>query len=90
MRLDSLQQAYEANNAYLSNIIAVMNPTTRPTRTLPDSAVSQIDTPFSPDSLFPTSVEERNFLSMMREQEKYNISVIGSVGCRKHAVCSGE
>ena len=76
MRLDSLQQAYEANNAYLSNIIAVMNPTTRPTRTLPDSAVSQIDTPFSPDSLFPTSVEERNFLSMMREQEKYNISVI--------------
>ena len=76
MRLDSLQQAYEANNAYLSNIIAVMNPTTRPARTLPDSAVSQIDTPFSPDSLFPTSVEERNFLSMMREQEKYNISVI--------------
>lgn len=77
MRLDSLQQIYETNAAYISNIMSVLNPaiTNRDTAAKP-SEVSQIDVPFSADSILPTSYEERKFLSMMREREKYNISVI--------------
>ncbi len=77
MRLDSLQHLYETNAAYISNIMAVLNPTMPNPDTISKAPmVSQIDVPFSADSILPTSYEERKFLSMMREREKYNISVI--------------
>lgn len=76
MRLDSLQQVFLSNEAYLSNIINVLNPTlSRDTSPVTDS-VTKNDPAFSPDSLLPTSIDERKFLAMMREREKYNISVI--------------
>lgn len=76
MRLDSLQQIYETNAAYISNIMSVLNPSVTSSDTATVSEVSQIDVPFSVDSILPTSNEEKKFLSMMRERDKYNISVI--------------
>lgn len=77
LRLDSILQVYETNTAYLNNILAVMNPSVSDSDSSHNqTSVSQIDVPFSPDSLRPTSQEERKFLSMMSEREKYNISVI--------------
>lgn len=76
MRLDSLQQAYENNVAYLANIMEVINPSHAGKDSIRKENISEIDIPLSPDSLLPTSIEERKFITMMREREKYNISVI--------------
>lgn len=75
MRVDSLQQAYHTNAAFLDNIINVLNPACSSEKrdSLPASASS---IPLSPDSLLPVSPEERKFAAMMRERERYNISVI--------------
>lgn len=75
MRLDSLQQIYETNAAYINNMMAVINKASTDGKST-SGEVSQIDVPLSPDSILPTSPEERKFLAMMREREKYNISVI--------------
>lgn len=76
MRLDSLQQVYEDNQAYLANVMRIINPDDiGEPYVYPTPAVST-DVPVQPDSLLPTSTEELRFLSMMREREKYNISVI--------------
>lgn len=76
MRLDSLQQIYETNASYINNIMSVINLSVAANDVHDNHEVSQIDIPFEPDSLLPTSPEERKFLAMMREREKYNISVI--------------
>lgn len=73
LRLDSLKMAYETNSAFLDNIMNVLNPVTSLRQ---DSAVSSATVPLSPDSLLPTSQEEEKFVAMMREREKYNVSVI--------------
>lgn len=70
LRLDSLLEVYDNNALFLDNIRNVLNP--QPiTR---DTTLSHL--PLSSDSLMPTSVEEQRFMSMMREREKYSISVI--------------
>lgn len=75
MRLDSLQQIYETNASYINNMMDVINKASSDGKSAVGE-VSQIDVPLSPDSILPTSPEERKFLAMMREREKYNISVI--------------
>lgn len=75
MRLDSLHNAYEQNKAFIENIIHVMNPQDYHRDTL----ASVMTTPMSPDSLLPTSPEEINFVSEIKEREKYNISVISQL-----------
>lgn len=72
MRLDSLKMAYNTNAAFLDNILNVLNPD----GSRNDTTVSFLTIPLSPDSLPPASPEEERFMSMMREREKYNISVI--------------
>ncbi|MDE6533508.1 MAG: M23 family metallopeptidase [Muribaculaceae bacterium] len=73
LRLDSIRMAYETNATYIENLLNVINPHISRTDT---SSLSALTTPLSPDSLIPTSPEELNFVTMMREREKYNISVI--------------
>jgi hypothetical protein len=73
LRLDSLRNAYETNVAFLDNLKNVLNPNPTPIDT---SALSSLTTPLSADSLLPTSKAEENFVAMMREREKYNISVL--------------
>lgn len=73
MRLDSLQDAYDKNAAFLENLHNVFYPSSAaaPRDTAAPSTVA-----LTPDSLLPTSAEERKFLAMMGEREKFNISVI--------------
>lgn len=73
MRLDSLQQAYNRNQAYLSNIATIFNTD----RTPSDSTrLVANPNPMTPDSLLATSEQEKKFVRMMEEREKYNISIL--------------
>ncbi len=73
MRIDSLRQVCETTSLYLANLNAVMNPSGEVTAR---REVSELDIPLSPDSLLPTSDEEARFVAMIRDREKYNISVL--------------
>lgn len=76
LRLDSLQEVYDNNQAYMLNFMQILD-TDREITQMNDSAqISGGPVPFSSDSLLPTSDTERKFMAMMGEREKYNISVI--------------
>ena len=73
MRLDSLQEAYNRNQAFLDNLAHVLDTRRKPTDSTrlvvnPDRATTA--------ALLPTSESEQKFMSMMEEREKYNISVL--------------
>ncbi len=82
LRLDSIRMAYEANASFLNNIIRVISPTTlagaSDGATVPESITAETDTiPKSMRTpLLSASKEEERFSAMMREREKYSISVI--------------
>ncbi|MBD5357246.1 MAG: M23 family metallopeptidase [Bacteroides sp.] len=74
MRLDSLQNAYQINDYFLSNIMHVLD-TER--EVFSDVKTENRDSlRYASDSIIPTSQEERNFVAMMRERDKYNISIV--------------
>ena len=73
LRLDSLHAAYERNEAYLRNISTVFDTSRIPSDST--HATSHTNRP-TPDSLLTASTDERKFVKMMQEREKYNISVI--------------
>ena len=66
LKLDSLQNEYDRNQAFLRNITLVFDtdrvPTDSASMTKPDS-VNVVDT------IMPTSVEEQEFIKMMKERE---------------------
>lgn len=73
MRLDSVSMAYETNAMFLDNIMSVLNPES----TIRDSVnVSELTSPLFPDSIMPMSPEEKSFMEMMRDREKYDVSVV--------------
>lgn len=73
MRLDSLRMAYETNAAFIENLQFVLNPTLhkRDSVKTPPYASRMLA-----DSLLPTSHEEAKFAALMKEREKYNVSVV--------------
>lgn len=73
LRLDSLQQAYDRNQAYLRNIATIFD-----TERTPSDSTKLIANrnPMTPDSLLATSEQEKKFVKMMEEREKYNISIL--------------
>lgn len=73
MRLDSIRNAYDMNEAYLASIMKAMDTDRPPVDTLSASITMR---ELSPDSLLPTSAAEQNFINAMEEREKYNISVL--------------
>ncbi len=73
VRLDSIRMAYETNAAFIENLQFVLNPTLHKRDTVAAPAQSSR---MSSDSLLPTSREEAKFAAMMREREKYNVSVV--------------
>lgn len=73
MRLDSLQRAYEQNQAFLKNISTIFNTDRIPTDS---AALTPNPTPMNVDSLMKRSREETLFIKMMDEREKYNISIL--------------
>lgn len=74
LKLDSLKDQIEANNAYIDNILTITDINREPqdselySRGLPRS--------LSGDSLIRQSESERKFVNMMRRRERYNISVL--------------
>ncbi len=70
-RLDSIIDAYRRNEAYLSNVIDIINNHNRDT-------VMEVPQPGSltPDSLLPTSNQELRFNREMQQREKFNISIV--------------
>lgn len=74
MRLDSLTLAYETNAAYIENLRYVLNPALTGRDSLPKALPGAASPTF--DSILPTSSEELKFKAMMREREKYNVSIV--------------
>lgn len=73
LRLDSLMQAFEENEKYLRNYLAVTNID----RTPGDSAaVTPVSRELTSDSLSTPSPTEQKFVSGMEERERFNISVL--------------
>lgn len=74
MRLDSIRTAYETNAAYIENLRFVLNPSLPEKDTL--SSALQYHVVLPSDSLLPTSPEEIRFSAMMRDRDKFNVSVV--------------
>lgn len=74
LRLDSLQQAIQTNQAFLDNLSAIMNVDRQPADStdMPKPSTA----PLSLDSLIGSSARERKFVTMMEESEKYNLKVL--------------
>jgi len=72
LRLDSLRMAYEKNAAFLDNIMNVI----KPAEYTADTVEMKMADPPTLDSILPTSGDEERFVAMMREREKYNISIL--------------
>lgn len=73
MRLDSIAQALGENDRYFSNLKTILDTDREPTDSV--NAMRPANRMTS-DSLLPTSKEEQEFVAMMQERERYNISVI--------------
>lgn len=76
MRLDSLQMAYNANDAFLSNFLNIIDTDREIKSQTEKSVIANDSTVNNADSIIPTSSEELNFVAMMRERDKFSISVI--------------
>lgn len=73
LRLDSLQMAFNQNQAYLNNIINIYNTNRIPTDSVP---LAELQEESMTDSLIGASKEETQFIRMMEEREKYNVSIL--------------
>lgn len=76
MRLDSIQMAYNANDAFLSNFLNIIDTDREIKSQTEKSVIANDSTVNNADSIIPTSSEELNFVAMMRERDKFSISVI--------------
>lgn len=76
LRVDSLLDAYNRNEAYLANLRELFNSERQPSDTMILSSNINI---YSPDSLLPPSQDEKRFVKLMQEREKFNISVKASM-----------
>lgn len=73
LRLDSLQEQYDRNRAYIDNIMTVLDTEREPA----DSASIVVNpTPMTTDSLMQRTPEEAKFIKMMEQREKYNLSIL--------------
>lgn len=73
VRLDSLREAFDRNEAYLANVLTVFDTE----RQRSDSAVLRVNaSPLTVDSLMARSGAEEEFVRDMEEREKYNISIL--------------
>lgn len=73
LRLDSLMQGYATNQAYIDNVLRIMDIDYVPHDS---AAIVPISRELVPDSLMSPGERERSFVSQMEEKEKFNISVL--------------
>lgn len=75
-RLDTLSLVVASNQAYLNNLMTLINTEREPT----DSTLASARlAPMPLDSLKTASPAEREFVAMMSEREKYNLNVLTPV-----------
>lgn len=72
-RLDSLQEAYARNEAFMANIMNVLDTDRTPADSL---SVSRQTATVTSDSLLPPTSREKKFMHQMQEREKFNITVL--------------
>lgn len=72
-RLDSLQEAYARNEAFMANIMNVLDTDRTPADSL---SVSRQTASVTADSLLPPTSREKKFMHQMQEREKFNITVL--------------
>lgn len=75
-RLDTLSLVLASNQAYLSNVMKLMDTERQPADSAQASAGVK---PLPLDSLKTASPAEREFVAMMEEREKYNLNVLTPV-----------
>lgn len=81
MRIDSIREAYEANNRYLANMLAVIDTDRSPST---DSATNKsAANELPPDSLLPASPREIQYISSLKDREKYNITVLAPLAAEQ-------
>lgn len=73
IRLDSLTNAYEINAAFVTNLQAVLNPETRRKDTISHAPDPEH---YRHEALLPASPDELRFAAMMRDRDKYNVSIV--------------
>ncbi len=76
LRVDSVMNAYERNNAYLSNILSIFSDERKAADSI---GVTSLLTTLTPDSLLPVSSEETKFNRGMQEREKFNIAIVAPI-----------
>lgn len=74
LRLDSLKEQFSDNQAYIDNLLKITDISREPDDSL--SYSRQLPAGLSSDSLPRASAKEKEFVSMMRRRERYNISVL--------------
>lgn len=76
LRIDSLKEVYSIHARYLANIMTVFD-----TERIPSDSVLKNGTPnqLPPDSLLPASPREREFISQMKERERYNTNILAPI-----------
>lgn len=89
LRIDSIKDAYTLNSQYIANILTVLDTD----RTATDSVQAET-TPneLPPDSLLPASPREIEFISQLKEREKYNVEVLAPLAAgqlRLYPVAAG-
>lgn len=75
MRLDSMQMIFNQNQAYLNNLLTIYDTERTPTTNHYNSTDSIVGNSNS-DSLISRTKEEAEFIKMIEEREKYNISIL--------------
>lgn len=73
LRLDSIQEVYKSNQAYIDNFVRALD-----TERVPNDSILIVGETreLSSDSLLPASPLEREFVDAMEERERFNISVL--------------
>lgn len=75
-RLDTLGLVMASNQAYLDNVVTLMDTSREPRDSV---RASERIAPLPLDSLKTASPAERRFVAMMEEREKYNLNVLSPV-----------
>lgn len=80
MRIDSIREAYEANNRFLANVLSVLDTDRTPSDSVAKTTASN---ELPPDSLLPASPREIQYISQLKDREKYNITVLAPLAAEQ-------
>lgn len=80
LRIDSIRNAYTLNSQYIDNILTIFDTDRTPSdSTLTETTPNEL----TPDSLLPASPREIEFISEMKEREKYNVEVLAPLAAEQ-------